>query len=104
MADVKAAVLTSVLVGFGNLCKLLRLLGTILKMVWSFPVLACTKPFPDYFHNLLIHQPVWEMSRNATATHGLQKSRTAETRMTLMLACPAKQAPGDRMTATTSVL
>lgn len=116
-ADVKAAILTSFLIGFGNLCKLLCLLGTILKLVWSFPLLACTEPFPDYLHDLLIHQPVWEiigmqpqhMDYRRAEQRGdtIGKFSAAETRpfrMTQMPHCPAKQAAGDSRTITTSVL
>lgn len=61
-----AAILTSVLVGLGDLCELLNLFGTVLELVWTFPLLACTEPFPDYLHNLLVHHPAQEMSMNAT--------------------------------------
>lgn len=51
------AVLTSVLVGFGNLHQQLCLLGTVLDLVGSLPLLASTKPFPDYLHDFLINHP-----------------------------------------------
>lgn len=69
-----AATLTSVLVGLGDLCQQLHLLGTVLELVGPFPLLARSQPFLDYLHNLLINQPVGKMVRNATAAMRWQKS------------------------------
>lgn len=62
-----AAILTSVLVGLGDLCQQLHLLGTVLELVGPFPLLARSHSFPDYLHDFLINHPVGKMVMNATA-------------------------------------
>lgn len=66
------ATLTSVLVGLGDLCQQLHLLGTVLELAGPFPLLARSHPFPDYLHDFLINHPVGKMVRNAKLHQGVR--------------------------------